>query len=364
MLATQQAGAGVNETSQDRTGRLDLRGLGRREKALVAYRIALRGHVANAREPALFRRATRVAIVLAAAHAGVLPPQDIRVSDAVAAAGDDILRFNLAFKALVAGPTADTEAAVETSFRDHFRVLGAEAVAAGRRDLERLAEEGASMPATSALWPHGQPAMVSERWNASVERLNHAGLGHLARWYGLILVGREPDETWYRVAQLPVEAWQSTETLAHAIDRIEAAVAVGRSAGEAARLIAGRPDHVAPIGHNRPPEPLDDAPVGPAEIDRLEEAVATLAREAEAPAPDAEAVAQAREQTAGFLRRAVGWLAAKLDVAADAFFKAVGQAAGASAGLAATGVSTVWLMDLANLLRPLLDAVERWLALL
>lgn len=83
------------------------------------------------------------------------------------------------------------------------------------------------------------------------------------------------------------------------------------------------------IGHNRPPGTITDDQVA-----EITGAIADLRAQMAQPEPDAGVVAR----SGGTLERFAAWLAAKANIAVDAFAKGLGDALGKAAGVAAVGL--------------------------
>lgn len=106
------------------------------------------------------------------------------------------------------------------------------------------------------------------------------------------------------------------------------------------------------IGHNNPPP--DDDLVQMVAAESAKDAAIAIRLELSEPEPDAQQVVAA----AAGLKKALGWLGAKLNTAAESFAKALGGAAAAATVLAVSSPSTV------AKLHDLFHATVNWLSML
>ncbi len=94
-------------------------------------------------------------------------------------------------------------------------------------------------------------------------------------------------------------------------------------------IIASRPKTRGRIGHNQPPEPLeDDDEDDAARIAALTEAVAGIRAELAKPVPDVTEVAAKRDAVEGIAARLRAAVTRKVDLATDELAKKLGQSAG------------------------------------
>jgi len=115
------------------------------------------------------------------------------------------------------------------------------------------------------------------------------------------------------------------------------------------------------IGHNRPPGSITDEQVA-----EITEAIAEIRSQMARPEPNVETVARA----GGVLERFGRWLAAKTEIAVDAFAKGFGDAVGKAAGVAVVGVGTLAAAaavglgdDLLGAVHATAEAVVHWLTM-
>jgi hypothetical protein len=138
---------------------------------------------------------------------------------------------------------------------------------------------------------------------------------------------------------------------------------VERSADAVAALLAAPDLLPAGIGHNNPPDAIDDLPVSREDFAETEQMIARVMQEVRSAKPDKESVAS----TATWIRRALWkatlWFAKKADMAADEFAKKVGGYCAAAVPLAAA-----WALGqiprLLDTLADLAKSLEAWLPLL
>jgi hypothetical protein len=111
------------------------------------------------------------------------------------------------------------------------------------------------------------------------------------------------------------------------------------------------------LGHNNPP--ADDAP-NVTIVAEMRESAGEITGQLSQPRPDALAVAHATSR----LKAALNWLGAKANIAADAFAKGFGGAAGNAAGLAVVGLTAAEIVKpgLLTLLHDAVRSVTNWLA--
>jgi hypothetical protein len=121
-----------------------------------------------------------------------------------------------------------------------------------------------------------------------------------------------------------------------------------------AALAALKPAHGG-LGHNNPPDG-DGSPGGP--IGEAREAAADIRRELVKDEPDALAVVQATSR----LKLGLGWFLKKVDMAVDAFAKAVGDAAGkAVVAVAGVYVPSKLLPGVAQSVSDVINMTTTWL---
>lgn len=115
------------------------------------------------------------------------------------------------------------------------------------------------------------------------------------------------------------------------------------------------------IGHNRPPGSITDDQVA-----EISGAIAEIRSQMARPEPNVEVVARAGSVLEQFGR----WLAAKMEIAVDAFAKGFGDAAGKAAGVAAIGAGTLAAAaafglgdDLLGSVHATAEAVVYWLTM-
>lgn len=137
--------------------------------------------------------------------------------------------------------------------------------------------------------------------------------------------------------RLGVPVWiqrsEDRETLRReALHRLDAFEAVLRR--------AQRPD--ALMGHNKPPEPIDDYPISSYDYNDALNAITETRKELTAERPDSLILRNSAQRFLKVGLDVIGWLARKGDIAADEFMKAIGKTTGAAVG-AAVSVAVVTL---------------------
>lgn len=108
------------------------------------------------------------------------------------------------------------------------------------------------------------------------------------------------------------------------------------------------------IGHNRPPEEFE---LDGDELETATQSLETIEKELKSDAPNVEAVAE----KATFLKKAVGWVAGKLDKTVDEFCKSFGSALGKAAGYALP--AAIAALPYWEKLALLLGSLKGWLLL-
>ena len=107
------------------------------------------------------------------------------------------------------------------------------------------------------------------------------------------------------------------------------------------------------LGHNNPPEPIEDTPLCPNDISATISATASLRNEALSSDPDISTAKTRLHFLQGVAARLASWLGTRLTKGADAFIAAAGAAAGAK---------IVWSWQpIHDLLAAALDLGARWL---
>lgn len=125
--------------------------------------------------------------------------------------------------------------------------------------------------------------------------------------------------------------------------------AVRERLNELERQLAEMIPQPGEIGHNRPPGSITDEQVA-----EITAAIADIRLQLATPEPNVEIVARA-----GMLfERFGGWLAAKTEIAVDAFAKGFGDAVGKAAGVAVVGIGAFAAVGTAGLGNDLLGAVH------
>jgi hypothetical protein len=93
-------------------------------------------------------------------------------------------------------------------------------------------------------------------------------------------------------------------------------------------IIADRPKKHGRIGHNQPPEGLEDDEDDKARIEALKDAIASIRAELAKPVPELAEVADKTEAIKGIRTRLAAAVTRKIDMATDEFARKLGQSAG------------------------------------
>jgi len=111
------------------------------------------------------------------------------------------------------------------------------------------------------------------------------------------------------------------------------------------------------IGHNHPPEEFE---LHGDELEEATESIVTIEAELVSDSPSAEVVAE----KASLLKKALGWVAGKIDITVDAFCKSFGTTLGGAAGIAALAIpAAVLTSPYWGKLAVLLGSLKEWLIL-
>jgi len=115
---------------------------------------------------------------------------------------------------------------------------------------------------------------------------------------------------------------------------------------------------LAGIGHNHPPEIIEDYPLQKGDREFVEDALEILRKQP--PEPDPKALAQIEAAESG-LKSVIGKIGAYLVKQGDNFVSEAVKAAGKTAGVAGTGIVTVWAFHLHSHLQALVQAIGEWI---
>jgi hypothetical protein len=117
------------------------------------------------------------------------------------------------------------------------------------------------------------------------------------------------------------------------------------------------------IGGNNPPEDMQIEPQIVRETTIIWAAVEELKAETEKKTPDTAQLERSAAEIESAEKTLGAWLAEKLDVSADEFFKEFGKWGGRLATLG-VGATVLWVFGLLEKLQPLIGALRYYLALL
>jgi hypothetical protein len=166
-----------------------------------------------------------------------------------------------------------------------------------------------------------------------------------------------------------VRDWEDIDDDGEGLARDEV-LRILKGAEEALRRIESIPPKHGAIGHNKPPEDIDDAlPLTRAEIADVRSALGNLRSQAESPLPDSDAVEASTSKVATAESKVSAWLGDKGDLATSEFVKGFGGEFGKSLGkslgewvgpkgIALIAVAAVGVQQAFHLL---ITAVQNWL---
>ncbi len=184
-------------------------------------------------------------------------------------------------------------------------------------------------------------------------------------WYQGFLQGKPLDwELQRRVALIPDEDWdKGSAHVAGVIDEIRARFEVERHAEAVAALLAAPDLLPASIGHNNPPDAIDDLPISQEDLAETERMIGRVLREVGEAKPDKGVVAKAAVWIRRALSAAALWFAKKADIAAGEFAKKFGGYC-AAAALPAIAWSVGQMPRLLDAFSDLAKSMETWLTFL
>lgn len=184
-------------------------------------------------------------------------------------------------------------------------------------------------------------------------------------WYQGFLDGEPLDwELQRRVALIPDEDWdEGPAHVSGVIDEIRARIEVERHAEAVAALLAASDLLPAGIGHNNPPDAVDDLPISLEDLAETNKMIARVLREVGNPKPDKSVVEGAATWIRQALWTAALWFAMKADIAAGEFAKKFGGYC-AAAALPAIAWSVGQMPRLLDALSDLAKSMETWLTFL
>ena len=209
------------------------------------------------------------------------------------------------------------------------------------------------------LW-HGSNHLV-KNWNKAMEALEGYSVDQSfwIDWYQRILDGRPQNwEMLKEIALIDPEDWdKGAEHVNGLIAEIQARYAVKESVEAARNVLEEYPAPASGIGHNNPPEEIEDDPFGAQDAAFVQKLLDDIGEECESSEPDVSVLHTASDVLGRLVRRVGVWIAGKLDMSVDAFFKTLG----AGAALTVGGPLVAYLQSLLEALTPLLSALGEWL---
>jgi hypothetical protein len=114
------------------------------------------------------------------------------------------------------------------------------------------------------------------------------------------------------------------------------------------------------IGHNRPPEPIQDAPLSPANLREVNAAIKRVRLQARSPEPRRTVIARGLAVLTRAAATIGGWLARKADKAIDGFAEQLGKKLGGAAA-GAIVISTVGWENVGSAMVDAVQAIGDWL---
>ena len=172
-------------------------------------------------------------------------------------------------------------------------------------------------------------------------------------WYQRILDGRPQNwEMLEKSALIDPEDWdKGAEHVNGLIAETQARYAVKETVEAAQKVLAEYPVASAQMGHNNPPEDIEDDPFTAEDAAFVQKMLDDIGEERESREPDVLRLRAASDGLGKVIRKIGAWLAGKGDVAADAFAKELGK----------KGATAAFIYALLNALQPVIDAIGTWL---
>lgn len=178
-------------------------------------------------------------------------------------------------------------------------------------------------------------------------------------WYQRILDGRPQNwEMLEEIALIDPEEWdKGAEHVNTLITGIQARYTVKERAEAAQKVLAEYPVASAQMGHNNPPEDIEDDPFTAEDAAFVQKMLDDISEESESSEPDVSRLRVAADGLKTVTRKIAVWLAGKLDMSVDVIIKTL--VVGATLPFA--GPLAVYLKGVLETLMPLLSALENWL---
>lgn len=217
--------------------------------------------------------------------------------------------------------------------------------------------EKASDVRAAPLWRSNNP--IDHLWEGKKNELENRpeDWSFWIDWYQRILDGRPQNwEMLEEIALIDPEDWdKGAEHVNGLIAEIQARYAVSETVVAAQKALAEFPVASAQMGHNNPPEDIEDDPFTVEDAAFVQKLLDDIGAESESREPDFSRLRAAADGLSKVIRKVGVWLAGKLDIAADAFFKELG---GSAAKYAVRG-GVLYLLIQA--LQPIIDAIGTWI---
>jgi branched-subunit amino acid transport protein AzlD len=182
-------------------------------------------------------------------------------------------------------------------------------------------------------------------------------------WYQGFLDGKPLDWNLQReVALIPDADWEKGPVhIAELIELIRAKYDLKARVAEAKEVLTEYKTLQTPsIGHNQPPESIDDIPFGPIEFKSVRRELNIISGELEKPSPD-KSLFQVASKTLGQIIWKIGtYFAAKMDKSVDEFFKTIGKVT----AVGISGALSIYALKLLKVMQPVIDALSTYLPFL
>jgi len=184
-------------------------------------------------------------------------------------------------------------------------------------------------------------------------------------WYQGFLDGKPLDWNLQReVALIPDADWEKGPAhIAGVIELIRKKYDLKARVVEAKAVLAEYETLKTPsMGHNHPPEGIDDIPFGSIEFNSIRKGLNELEEELEKPEIDKSKLKSIAKTIGNISLKIAVWLAKKMDIALDEFFKEIGKGS-AKWAIRVVGVSGgVYLIKLTGVLLPVSELLQSLIA--
>lgn len=185
---------------------------------------------------------------------------------------------------------------------------------------------------------------------------------HWVTWYEDLIGGNPIDwELQRQVALIGDAVWEgSPETVASEIEKINAMIVTQKANTLLIEHVEQRPAELVGIGHNNPPEGINDFPIINYELSQLTTTASVIQSELEASVPDRSKLQSSLEILGKVLASFAKWFGRKLDISLEEFLKTLSK----SSAVAISGVAGTWLLGLHSNLGKLIEALSKYIGML